>query len=64
MCAPKAPPPPPPPVPAQAPPKMAILETSATATSPTKASRARDKLRIDKTVGGTGSTGSGLNIPT
>jgi hypothetical protein len=64
----KSPPPAPPPMPAQAPlPPPAILE-SAEGTSNTAsalaATRGRNTLRIDRTQSPTGSTGSGLNIPT
>ena len=64
---PKAPPAPPP-LPAQAPlPPPAVLSTadevSATEKS-MKQQRGRASLRIDKTQAATGSTGSGLNIPT
>lgn len=68
MCfsSPSPPPPPPPPAP---------LAPNATATvTPSEgnnrkdaaflsANRGRNSLRIDRTVGGTDSTGSGLNIP-
>jgi hypothetical protein len=64
---PKAPPAPPP-LPTQAPlPPPAVLSTAdemSTTEKSMKQQRGRQALRIDKTQVATGSTGSGLNIPT
>ena len=70
MCvsSPKAPPAPPPPPPPAPPAPIPELQTGRDDPSMDKSTTAlnkkgRSKLRIDMTSGGTGSEGTGLNIP-
>lgn len=69
MCMPSSPKAPPPPPPLPAPPAPAILAiqpaegTISKSRAALAAGKGRSRLRIDRTVSSTGSTGSGLNIP-
>ena len=67
MCMGGSPPAAPPPLPMQAPPPPPpVLDTAegSSTQNALSAARGRGSLRIDKTGMQTGSTGSGLNIPT
>ncbi len=63
----RPPPPPPPPAPLAPQPVASVTPAEGTNRKDSQflsANRGRNSLRIDRTMAGTDSTGSGLNIPT